>query len=46
MFGGAPLVLVSDVRDPVSIQAALAQIVLRGQRIEMAILSSGRGAWD
>lgn len=43
MFGGEPLVLLSDVRDPVSIQAALAQIVLRNQRIEMAILSSGVG---
>lgn len=43
MFGGTPLVLVSDVRDPVSIQAALAQIVLRGQRIEMAVLSQGVG---
>ena len=43
MFGGAPLVLVSDVRDPVSIQAAVAQIVLRGQRIETAILSAGLG---
>jgi len=43
MFGGAPLVLVSDVSDPVSIQAAIAQIVLRGQHIEMAILSQGVG---
>ncbi len=43
MFGGTPLVLVSDVRDPVSIQAALDQIVLRGQRVEMAILSQGVG---
>ena len=43
MFGGAPLVLVSDVRDPVSIQAAVAQIVLRRQRIETAILSAGLG---
>ena len=43
MFGGTPLVLVSDVRDPVSIQAALAQVVLRGQRLEMAILSAGVG---
>ncbi|MDQ2799607.1 MAG: SDR family NAD(P)-dependent oxidoreductase [Armatimonadota bacterium] len=43
MFGGEPLVLLSDVRDPVSIQAALAQITLRGQRIESAILSSGVG---
>jgi len=43
MFGGEPLVLLSNVRDPISIQAALAQIVLRGQRIEMAILSSGVG---
>ena len=44
MFGGTPLAALSDVRDPVSIQAALAQIVLRGQRIEMAILSPGIGA--
>ena len=43
MFGGTPLVLVSDVRDPVSIQAAVAQVVLRGQRIETAILSQGVG---
>jgi len=43
MFGGTPLVAVSDVRDPVSIQAALAQIILRGQRIELAVLSSGLG---
>lgn len=43
MFGGEPLVLLSDVRDPVSIQAALAQVVLRGMRIETAILSSGVG---
>lgn len=43
MFGGEPLVAVSDVRDPVSIQAALAQIVLRGQRIEMVVLSSAVG---
>lgn len=43
MFGGEPLVLVSDVGDPISIQTALAQIVLRGQRIEMAILSAGVG---
>ncbi len=43
MFGGKPLVLLSDVRDPVSIQAALAQSVLRKQRIETVILSSGLG---
>ena len=43
MFGGTPLVLVSDVRDPVSIQAAIAQILLRRQRIEMAVLSAGVG---
>ena len=43
MFGGTPLVLVSDVRDTVSIQAAVAQIVLRAQRIEMVILSAGVG---
>jgi len=43
MFGGTPLALVSDVGDPVSIQAAVAQVVLRGQRIEMAILSAGVG---
>lgn len=43
MFGGTPLVLVSDVCDSVSIQAAVAQIVLRGQRIETAILSQGVG---
>ena len=43
MFGGEPLVLLSDVRDPISIQAALAQIVLRGLRLETAILSSGVG---
>ena len=44
MFGGEPLVLLSDVRDPISIQAALAQIVLRGQRIETAIFVIRRGA--
>ncbi|MGI4791741.1 MAG: SDR family NAD(P)-dependent oxidoreductase [Janthinobacterium lividum] len=43
MFGGEPLVAISDVRDPVSIQAALAQIVLRRMRIELAVLSSGVG---
>ena len=43
MFGGEPLVALSDVRDPVSIQAALAQILLRGLRIELAVLSSGVG---
>ena len=43
MFGGEPLTLLSDVRDPVSIQAALAQIVLRNQRIETVFLSSGLG---
>ncbi len=43
MFGGEPLVAVSDVRDAISIQAALAQIVLRGLRIELAALSAGVG---
>lgn len=43
MFGGEPLVAISDVRDPVSIQAALAQVVLRKFRIELAVLSSGVG---
>ena len=43
MFGGEALVALSDVRDPVSIQAALAQIVLRNLRIELAVLSSGVG---
>ena len=43
MFGGEPLVALSDVRDAVSIQAALAQIVLRNLRIELAVLSSGVG---
>lgn len=43
MFGGEPLVLLSDVRDPVSIQAAMAQIVRRKQRIETVFLSSGLG---
>lgn len=43
MFGGEPLSLLSDVRDPVSIQAALAQIILRNQRIETVYLSSGIG---
>ena len=43
MFGGEPLVALSDVREAVSIQAALAQIVLRNLRIEMALLSSGVG---
>lgn len=43
MFGGEPLVALSDVRDPVSIQAVLAQIVLRNLRIELAVLSSGVG---
>ena len=43
MFGGEPLAAISDVREPVSIQAALAQIVLRNLRIEMAVLSPGVG---
>lgn len=43
MFGGEPLALLSDVRDPISIQAALAQIILRKQRIETVFLSSGVG---
>ncbi len=43
MFGGEPLVALSDVRDPVSVQAALAQIMLRDFRIELAVLSSGVG---
>ena len=43
MFGGEPLVAVSDVREPLSIQAALAQITLRNLRIELAVLSSGVG---
>jgi len=43
MFGGEPLTLLSDVRDSVSIQAALAQIILRKQRIETVFLSSGLG---
>ncbi len=43
MFGGEPLVAISDVREPVSIQAVLAQIVLRNLRIELAIVSSGVG---
>ncbi len=43
MFGGEPLVAISDVREPVSIQAALAQSVLRNLRIELAVLSSGVG---
>ncbi len=43
MFGGEPLVALSDVRDPVSVQAALAQVVLRNLRIELAVLSSGVG---
>ena len=43
MFGGEPLVAISDVREPVSVQAALAQVVLRNLRIELAVLSSGVG---
>lgn len=43
MFGGEPLVALSDVREPVSVQAALAQIVLRNLRIELAVLSPGVG---
>jgi len=43
MFGGEPLVALSDVHNSVSIQAALAQIVLRGMRIELAVLSPGVG---
>jgi short-subunit dehydrogenase len=43
MFGGEPLVTLSDVRDPVSIQAVLAQVFLRNLRIELAALSSGVG---
>ena len=41
MFGGEPLVALSDVRDPASIQEALAPTALRGGRIETAFLSSG-----
>jgi len=41
MFGGEPLTAVSDVREPVSIQAALAQIVLRGWQIDKVFLSAG-----
>ena len=43
MFGGEPLTALSDVRDPVSINAVLAQIVLRRMRIELAVLSPGVG---
>lgn len=43
MFGGEPLVALSDVRDEVSVQAVLAQTTLRGLRIEMAVLSPGVG---
>ena len=43
MFGGKPLVALSDVRDPVSLQAVLAQVVLRRLRIEIAVLSAGVG---
>jgi NAD(P)-dependent dehydrogenase (short-subunit alcohol dehydrogenase family) len=43
MFGGEPLVALSDVRDTVSIQAVLAQIVRRGLRIELAVVSAGVG---
>ena len=43
MFGGEPLVALSDVREPVSIQAALALVTLRNLRIELAVLSSGVG---
>lgn len=41
MFGGEPFAAISDVRDPVSIQAALAQIVLRGWQINQVFLSAG-----
>ena len=41
MFGGEPLAALSDVREPVSIQAALAQIVLRGWRLDRVFLSAG-----
>jgi NAD(P)-dependent dehydrogenase (short-subunit alcohol dehydrogenase family) len=41
MFGGEPFVAVSDVREPVSIQAALAQIAMRGWTIDTVFLSSG-----
>ena len=43
MFGGEALVAVSDVRDAVSIQAALAQVEERRLRIDLAVLSSGVG---
>ncbi len=43
MFGGEPLVCVSDVREPVSIQAVLAQVTLRNRRVEMAVLAAGVG---
>lgn len=41
MFGGEAFVAVSDVQEPVSIHAALAQIVLRGWRLDPVFLSSG-----
>ena len=44
MFGGEPFVAVSDVRDPVSIQGALAQVTRHGWLIETALLSSGIAA--
>jgi len=43
MFGGEPLVCVSDVREPVSIQAVLAQVTLRNRRVEQAVLAAGVG---
>ena len=43
MFGGEPRVCVSDGREPISIQAVLAQVTLRNRRIEMAVLSAGVG---
>ncbi len=41
MFGGEPFVAVSDVREPVSIHAALAQTTMRGWTIDTVFLSSG-----
>lgn len=41
MFGGEPFIAFSDVRDPASIQMALAEITARGWTIDTVFVSAG-----
>lgn len=43
MFGGEPLIFVSDVRDPASVRDALTQTLDAWGRVDVAVLSSGIG---